>query len=93
MTAFDLIDSIFARPASRGMDANIRRLTPEQLGYLRGLIERDAESAAVRPGAPGSLVWMPKGRHKYVITEDARGGKHTLARLSSIEAGRSGRLF
>jgi hypothetical protein len=93
MTAFDLIDSIFSRASWGGAAANVRRITPDQLKYLRDLIEKDAESHKARAGAPGSLVWMPAGPHKYVVTEDLVGNKHTLTRLSNIVAQESGRLF
>ena len=92
MIALDLIDSIFSR-GGRGAEVNMRRITREQLVYLRDLIDADLQGAAVRRGANGSLVWMPKGRHKYVICEDPRGEKHTLARISSIEAAGTGSLF
>jgi hypothetical protein len=92
LTAFDLIDSIFSR-AGRGGDGNMRCITREQLVYLRDLIDKDAQRASVRRGANGSLVWMPGGRHKYVICEDQRGEKHTLTRLSSIEASGMSSLF
>jgi hypothetical protein len=93
MKALELIDDIFRRP-QRGADANMRRITPEQLAYVRGLIERDAERNAVTRGAPGSLIWMPKkDRYKYVVTEDASGKKHTLTRIANLETSECGRLF
>ena len=74
MTAHDLIYSIFKRPAWLGMAGNMRRLTRAQLVYLRDLIDEEekerseyGEGLSVTRGAPGSLVWMPSGRHKYVI--------------------------
>ncbi|MGB7986544.1 MAG: hypothetical protein WCF54_15355, partial [Terracidiphilus sp.] len=57
------------------------------------LIDSDAEAAAVTRGAPGSLVWMPSGRYKYVLTEDLTGEKHTLSRLKSLTATGAGNLF
>jgi hypothetical protein len=93
MTAFDLIDSIFSRPAWRGAPGNQRHVTRDQLVYLRNLIDADPEAAKVTRGAPGSLVWMPAGRHKYVLTEDLMGDKHMLTRLSNIEASGMGSLF
>ena len=45
MTAFDLIDSIFSRPAWRGTPGNVRHITREQLVYLRNLIDADTETA------------------------------------------------
>lgn len=92
MTAFDLIDSIFSR-AQREAAGNVRRITRDQLKYLRDLIDADPEGGAVRNGAPGSLVWMPRGARKYVLTEDLNGNKHTLTRLSSIATSETGRLF
>jgi hypothetical protein len=92
MTAFDLIDSIFSRPAW-GVAPNVRRISREQLVYLRGLIDRDAEAGKARKGAPGSLVWMPPGPHKYVLSEDLGGDRHTLTRLSNIAASQEPSLF
>jgi hypothetical protein len=71
----------------------MRRITPDQLKYLRNLIGADPEGGAITRGAPGSLIWMPMGRHKYVITEDLAGKKHTLTRLSNITASETGMLF
>ncbi len=93
MTAYELIDSIFARVQPR-MPGNERRITRRQLDWLRDLIGADSEGGAVRSGGPGSLVWMPSGRTKYVITEDPTGGeKHTLAKLMNLTASGEGRLF
>lgn len=93
-TAHDLIESIFARASWGGMAGNMRRLTPDQLSFLRNLIDKDPEGGAVTRGDRGSMVWMPSGRHKYVITEDPTNGtKHTLTRLSNLVASESGRLF
>jgi hypothetical protein len=93
MTAFDLIDSIFSRPPWGGVAGNVRRISPEQFRYLRNLIDADPEGGSVKRGVPGSLIWMPSGRHKYILTEDMGGTKHTLTRLSNIAASMSGRLF
>ena len=92
MTAHGFIDQLFSRP-SFGLDGNMRRLTPGQLDLLRNLIGEDEEGGAVQRGANGSLIWMPSGRPKYVITEDPRGGKHILARFSNLKASASGSLF
>ena len=92
MTAFDLIDSIFSRHQD-GVPGNMRRVSREQLNYLRDLIGADPEGAAVTKGTAGSVVWMPSGRNKYVLTEDLIGKKHTLTRLSNIVASETGRLF
>jgi hypothetical protein len=93
MVARDLIESIFSRPAWRGTPGNVRRITRDQLVYLRNLIEADPEAEAVKRGAPGSLVWMPSGRYKFVLTEDLIGDKHTLTKLSNIVASKTGMLF
>jgi hypothetical protein len=90
LIAIDLIDSIFARRSWGAAEANVRGITPDQLKYLRDLIQRDPEGHKVRAGAPGSLVWTPSGPHRYIVTEDPTGGeKHTLTRLSNISAGPS----
>lgn len=93
MIAHDLIESIFSRSGWRAAAPNVRSITPEQLKFLRDLIAKDPESHKARAGDRGSLVWMPSGPFKYVLTEDPTGGKkHTLARLSNIAAA-SGSLF
>jgi len=94
MTAHDLIDSIFSRPSWGRGASTVRHITAEQLKYLRDLIGADPESHRARAGGPGSLVWMPAGRYKYVLTEDPTGGtKHTLSRLGGIDTSETGRLF
>ena len=93
MKALDLIDSIFARPQGY-VSRDVRRITGEQLAYLRDLIEKDPEAAKVRSGQNGSLVWMPAGCGQFVLTEDTSGGKkHTLARLGGVETEKTGSLF
>lgn len=93
MKAFELIDSIFARPA-RGVEGNTRRISTAQLDYLIDLIGKDDEGGAVQRGRGKSLVWMPSGRDKYVLTEDSTGGeKHTISRLANIIPTGQGRLF
>jgi hypothetical protein len=93
MTASGLIESIFSRPPWRGQSNNLRHVTREQLIYLRNLIERDPERGAMREGSPGSLVWSPDGPHKFVLTEDLVGDKHTLTRLRNIASSETGSLF
>lgn len=92
MTAHDLITDIFSRP-QRGVAGNMRRITRRQLDYLVGLIGKDQDGDAVRHGTDGGLVWMPPGPEKYVITEDARGDRHTLTRLANIIPSGMGSLF
>jgi hypothetical protein len=89
MIASDLVDSIFSRP-QLGAPPEWRRITEDQLKLLRDLIQKDPESHKARAGAPGSLVWMPTGPRKYIVTEDLTGAKkHTLTRLSNFSAGPS----
>ena len=92
MTAFDLIDSIFSR-VQGGMPSNVRRVTAQQFAYLRDLIDRDPEGGAVHKGMNGSIIWMPSGRTKYVLTEDPAGSRSTIAKLQNITASDCGRLF
>lgn len=92
MTAFDLIDSIFRR-AQPGVAGNVRRISREQLHYLRDLIDIDGPASAIKRGAPGSLIWTPAGRDKYVVTEDLVGNRHTVTRLANLVSSESGRLF
>ena len=92
MTAHELIGSIFSRP-QMWLPGNMRRITPAQLDFLVNLIDEDEEGGAVEKGSGRSLVWMPSGRHKYVITEDLSGKKHMITRMSNLVASASGRLF
>jgi hypothetical protein len=93
MTAFDLIYSIFSKPGWRGVAPNVRIMTPDQLGLLEKLINEDPERGKMHAGAPGSFVWMPAGKHKYVVTRDLHGTRHMLTRLSNIETSLIGSLF
>jgi hypothetical protein len=92
MTAFDLIDSIFAR-AQPDMPANVRRISPAQLDYLESLIAGDCEAGAYKPYGPGVMAWMPAGCHKYLIAREGNGRARSLTRLSSLNASATGRLF
>lgn len=93
MTAINLIESIFRRAPWKNEPGDMRHITRAQLDYLRNLISAGPEGGAVTRGGVGSLVWMPKGRYKYILTEDPRGNKHTLTRLSSLAALDIGSLF
>jgi hypothetical protein len=92
MTAFDLIESIFAR-AQRDMPGNERRITFRQLVCLKDLIGADEEGSSFRMAAPGEWIWAPAGRNKYVISEDRQGNRHKIARLANLGASGTGRLF
>lgn len=92
MTAFDLIESIFARP-QRDMPSNERRITATQLSYLKDLIGADPEGGAMARAGPGVWTWAPAGRTKYQLTEDYQGNRHTLARFMNLTASETGRLF
>ena len=91
MTAHGLIESIFSRP--QGGPGNERRITPDQLSYLRNLIDADEEGGAVKEGMNGGFAWMPKGRNKYVVTVDPLRNRRTLTRLSNLAPSDEGRLF
>lgn len=92
MTAHDLIDSIFRRP-SPGLPGNQRRITRAQMKYLRDLIGQDDEGSAIGQGDRGALVWMPRGRWKYILAEDPIGDKHTLTKLGNLRPTDAGKLF
>jgi len=85
MTARGLIDSIFTR-AQPGVAGNVRRITLPQLDLLRRLIAEDREAGAMHADGLGVAVWKPAGREKFVITEDLRGDRHTLARAPNFSA-------
>jgi hypothetical protein len=93
MTAHELIADIFRRPQD-GVAANMRIITRAQLDFLASLIGEDEDGGALERGRGLSFIWMPRGRDKYVVTEDPRGGRrHTLLRLSNIVPSGSGSLF
>jgi hypothetical protein len=92
MTAFELIDSFFARPQP-GRASHERRITTRQLGYLKDLIGADPEGGAMAPAGPGVWYWTPAGRNKYEITEDYGKAGHKIARLSSGRVTGTGQLF
>jgi hypothetical protein len=92
MKALDLIADIFARP-QRGAAPDLRRITTGQLDLLLELIGEDQHAGAVQRGLGRSVVWTPPGTQKYVVTEDARGDKHTLMRLRAVDAAAIGMLF
>lgn len=91
MTADYLIDQIFSR--HREMPSDMRVLTAREFVALRGLILKEESKGTVHTGLGGSLVWMPPGEVKYVLTEDRVRWKHTLTRMSTAAAVESGRLF
>lgn len=92
MTARGLIIDIFSR-VQDGVPSNTRRITGAQLHLLRTLISEDQERGAVEFGGTGVTIWKPSGREQYVITEDLRGKRHTLARVPNIGAAGTGMLF
>lgn len=92
MTAHELIDSIFRR-AQAGMPGNQRVITPAQLGYLRDLIGQDSEGGAVVRQGAFRMIWMPRGRQKYVLAEDPHGRRHTIEVLADLKPSGEGRLF
>lgn len=92
MTAFDLIDSIFAR-VQPDRPGNERGITGKQLTYLKDLIGADPEGGAIRQRGRNVWQWMPAGRVKYEITEDFATGRHKIARLSSGIPTGTGHLF
>jgi hypothetical protein len=92
MTAHDLIADIFSRHQD-GVPGNMRRITRPQMDLLFRLIGEDEDGGAVQSAGPGVTVWMPMGRNKYVVTEDLRGKRHTLTRMSNIVPCGTGMLF
>jgi len=94
MTAQQLIWDIFSR--SQNIQApDMRNLSAEQFAYLRDLIELEASAApaTLRKGESGSLVWMPPGADKYILTEYAPTGRHSLTRLPNYGLQGAGMLF
>lgn len=89
MTALGLAESIFSRPQN-GVEWNERRITAQQLAFLRLLLERDGQET--RPDGPGVAVWRAPGRWSYRIAETPEG-RRTLTRIGNVAIGTSGTLF
>lgn len=92
MTAEYLVTEIFSR-TQLGTPSEWRRLTERQFVALRALILNEEPKGTVHTGLGGSLVWMPPGQWKYVLTEDRDRWKHQLTRMSTAAPAESGRLF
>lgn len=95
MTAAYLVNEIFSRP-QQGVASDIRLLTERQFVALRGLMLSDkarAGGTAYIAGLEGSLVWMPPGPLKFVLTEDRVRSKYLLTRMRTAAPAESGRLF
>jgi hypothetical protein len=80
MTAAELIASIFSSPQHK-LPGNMRRVTLDQLHYLRDLVLAEGNA---REGDGGSIAWNSIDGHKYVLTEDRVGDKHSLTRLVRV---------
>ncbi len=95
MSAHSFIDELYQRDGywNRGLTAEKRRITPGQYAKLLDLIGRDEDGGALTKGMGGSLVWMPRGRNKWVITEELGGKSYVLTKMMSLAASDSGRLF
>ncbi|HEV2133806.1 MAG TPA: hypothetical protein VGR47_06040 [Terracidiphilus sp.] len=85
MTPHDLIGSIFAR-AQDGVAPDVRRITSDQLKYLRDLIVRDAEAGKLRRDGAHREAWDCAGKWRYAIEETPGGKLHRLTRARRIEA-------
>ena len=92
MTAAYLVSEIFSRP-QQGIASEIRVLSERQFVVLRGLMLDEEQKGTVRAGQGGSLIWMPRGPLKYVLTEDRVRLKYFLTRMSTAAPAESGRLF
>ena len=90
MIAWDLIESIYARP-QRELPGNVRRITGQQLKYLRDLIDRDYPGE-LRADGPWRQVWPPHGAHRYALIEDPAGKNHRREKFCGVGE-LSGSLF
>ena len=91
MTALELANSILARPAWGAAPADGRRITREQLGFLRKLIAR--EGIQVWPQNAGVDEWTAPGGERFVLVEDLAWERHELRRAARRETEMMGRLF
>jgi hypothetical protein len=91
MTAAELIADIFSRPQER-MPETMRRITGDQLRYLRGLIALESPSR-IQYGRGRILTWTSRDNQKWLLTEDMFGKKHSLTRLANLEGEGQASLF
>jgi hypothetical protein len=91
VSALGFVEEIFSR--YQGGPGNVRRVTLRQLLKIEELINEGSDAGAVTRGAPGSFLWKPDGRWKYVVTRDLVGNKHTLTRFAKIMADGMPTLF
>lgn len=92
MAAFEFIDEILSRHQS-GVPGNERWITANQRAKILELIGEHEESGALRGNAGGSLIWMPKGRRKFVLSDHNNCKRHKLTVLANLVESESGRLF
>ncbi|MFC5861079.1 hypothetical protein ACFPT7_02105 [Acidicapsa dinghuensis] len=86
MTAEYLVAEIFSR-TQRVVDSDVRVLTERQFAALRGLILSEEPKGTVLRGDGGSMVWMPPGPLKYVLTEYRASGRRSLTRMKTAHTG------
>lgn len=92
MTAHDLITDLFSRPQAHTA-ANLRWITERQFNWLKDLIGADDDGRAITNGRNGGLVWMPRGRYKYVLSYDPATEKRSLTKLANVTPSAAGTLF
>ena len=92
MTAHDFIDQLFSRPQVN-VSSNVRYVSPGQLELLRTLISQGEEGGALTPGLQGGFVWTPRGRWKYVLSQNPDGTRRALMRLAQMNPHGVGNLF
>jgi hypothetical protein len=92
MTAFELIDDIFSRPQAN-VAANMRYITERQFNWLVDLIGADEDGGAVKYGPNGGLVWMPRGRWKYVLSYVPAVERRSIMKLANVSPSPAGTLF
>jgi hypothetical protein len=84
MTAAQLIADIFSRPQEK-MPPNMRRITEDQVKYLRGLMASE-DPARVQYGNKGVVIFIDRDSDKWMVSEDLiLGKKHMLTKLANPE--------
>ena len=92
MTAHGLIADIFSRQQTN-VESDKRYITAAQFELLTKLIAESEDSGAVKRGMNGGFVWSPRGRWKYVLSQNPDGTRRALMRLRAGPVEESGRLF
>jgi hypothetical protein len=91
MTVYQFLDQLFERP-QQNVETNRRYITASQLELFERLIAEHKDAAAIARQLHG-FTWSPEGDFRYVVTEDERGCRRSIAKELTARAAGQGSLF